>query len=80
MTVISFSVSDEQAAEAQAYALAKGYGRASNLARVAMIQMMSRYPKTGRHATDAPEGAHGAESQRGVHPSEPAGQETGGAA
>lgn len=68
MPVISFSVTDEQAAEAQAYAEKKGLRRASNLARFAMFQMMSRYPKTGRHASDDPEHGNGGEGQRGVHP------------
>ena len=80
MPVISFSVTDEQSAAAQEYAVKKGYGRASNLARVAMIQMMSRYPKAGRHAVDGPEGGNAPESQRGVLPAPRTGGFSGGAA
>lgn len=80
MPVISFNVTAEQKEEADAYALAKGYGRASQLARVAMFQMMSRYPKTGRHASDASEGGKGGKGQQAVLPEGHGGQETGGPA
>jgi len=44
MPVISFKVNHEQFAEAAAYAQAKGFQRPGPMARVAMFQMMARYP------------------------------------
>jgi hypothetical protein len=78
--VISFTVTAEQAAEAQDYAVRKGYGRASNLARVAMIQLMARYPKTTRGRSDDREHGEGVEGQRGVRPDATSGNPEGGIA
>jgi hypothetical protein len=39
---IEIRVDDDLKLEAEAYAAVKGYGRASNLARVALVALMSR--------------------------------------
>lgn len=44
MKTISFAVTDEQAAEIEHYATVMGHGRSSNLARLATIREMKRYP------------------------------------
>lgn len=78
MPVITFTVTDEQAAQAREYAVAKGYGRPSNLARVAMVQLMSRYPMARRSTTDGQRDGKAHEGQRGVQPNAQAGQERTG--
>lgn len=61
MPVISFKVNDEQYADAAAYAQAKGFQRPGPMARVAMFQMMARYPI---HKAKAGQGD-------GKHPADP---------
>jgi hypothetical protein len=48
MSRITFSILPGQRAEADRYAVAKGFGNVSSMARYAMFRFMGQYPLSGR--------------------------------
>ena len=69
---VTFSLLPEQRVEAERYAVARGLGSVSNLARFAMFQLMTRYPaggrKQARKGEDGKGDGAGGEDRAGVLP------------